>query len=89
VLPLRLVIEGTIIIIAPVIALSIVLLLSAPVLNPTACISVADDIAQVMVVSTMPLATLLRWSDATGRVPAGTLPVVIFVTSIFILLVMG
>jgi hypothetical protein len=40
-----------------------------------------------MVVSTTLSAMLLRWSDAAGRDLMGTLPVVIFMTSISILLI--
>jgi hypothetical protein len=46
-----------------------------------------DDITQVTVVSAMPLIVLIQWSDAVGRVPTGTLLVVIFMTPISILLV--
>jgi hypothetical protein len=57
----RLVIVGAIIDIVPLITLLllIMLLISAPVFNPAACISVADDLAQVAVVPSMPSMTLL------------------------------
>jgi hypothetical protein len=89
-LPVRLVIVAAIIVIVPFIALLLLITLpiSAPVFNPTACISTVDDVAQVAVVFAMPSTALLWWSDAAGRVPMGTIPVVIFVTPVFILLVM-
>jgi hypothetical protein len=68
VVPVRLVIVGTVIIIVPLIALFLfhVLLLSVPIFDPIACISVVDDIAQVTVVPTMPSAVYLWWSDVVG-----------------------
>jgi hypothetical protein len=84
-LSVRLVVKRTIIVMVPIIALLITLPLSAPVFNLTACISTADDVVQVTVVSGMPSGMPLRWSDAAGQVPVGTLPVVIFVTPISIL----
>jgi hypothetical protein len=88
-LPVRLVIVRVVIVIVPFIALFLLvaLPLSVPVLNPVACISTADDIMQVAVVSATPSTTLLWWSDAASRVPTGTMPVVIFMTPVFILLV--
>jgi hypothetical protein len=67
-LPVRLVIEGIIIVIVPLIVLLllVMLLISALVFNPAVCISTADDVAQVMVVPSMPFIVLLWWSDATG-----------------------
>jgi hypothetical protein len=77
-LPVRLVIVATIIIIDPIIVLFLfnALSLSAPIFNPAACISVADDVMQVTIVSPTPSAVLLWWSDAAGRVPMRTLLVV-------------
>jgi hypothetical protein len=68
VVPVRLVIVGTIIIIVPLIALFLfhALLLSVPIFDPIACISVVDDITQVTVVPTMPSAVFLWWSDVVG-----------------------
>jgi uncharacterized metal-binding protein len=68
VLPVRLVIVGTIVIIVPVIMLFLfnALSLSTLIFNPATCISAMDDVAQVIVVSPMPSAALLQWSDATG-----------------------
>jgi hypothetical protein len=61
VVPVRLVIVGTIIIIVPLIALFLfhALLLSVLIFDLIACISVVDDIAQVTVVQTMPSAVFL------------------------------
>jgi hypothetical protein len=63
----RLVIVGTIVIIVPLIAMFLFYTLSflTSVFNPAACISVTDDIVQVAVVPTMPLATLLLWTGST------------------------
>jgi hypothetical protein len=85
----RLVIVGAIIVIVPFIALLLLITLSisAPVFNLAACISVADDITQVAVLPAMPSTMLLRWSNATSRVPTGTMLVVIFMTPVFVLLV--
>jgi hypothetical protein len=62
--------------------LLVALLLSALVFNQVACIPAMDDFAKVAVVSTMPSTALLQWSYAAGRVPTGTLPVVIFVNQL-------
>jgi hypothetical protein len=77
----------TIIVIVHVIVLLVALPVPVSVLNPTMCISVVDDITQVAVVCNLPLATLLRWGDAAGRVPMRTLPMAIIVTLVSILLV--
>jgi hypothetical protein len=71
VLPVRLVIVGTTIIIVPLIALFLfhVLSLSTPIFDPITCISVATDVTQVTIVPTTPSVTLLRWSDAASWVP--------------------
>jgi hypothetical protein len=79
VLPVRLVVVRTIIIIIVPLDTSLLLRalsLLAPVFNPTTCISAVDDIAQIAVISITPSVALLWWSDAAGRVPTGTLPVV-------------
>jgi hypothetical protein len=67
-MPLRLVVVGVVIVIVSfiVLFLLVVLPLSVLVFNPATHISVANDVAQVTVVSTMLSTTLLRWSDATG-----------------------
>jgi hypothetical protein len=64
----RLVIVGVIIVIVPLIAplLLITLLISVPIFNPAACISAADDVMQVAVVSAMSSTMLLQWSDDAG-----------------------
>jgi hypothetical protein len=69
----RLVIVGATIVIVPLIAL---LLNSVSVSNLVTCIYTMDDIMQVW------------WCDAAGRVPTGTVLVVIFMTPVFVLLVM-
>jgi hypothetical protein len=80
----RLVIVGTVVIIVPIITLFLfnALLLSAPILNPVACISTVDDIAQVVIVSPTPSVVLLWLSDATVQVPTMTLSVVKLVTPV-------
>jgi hypothetical protein len=84
VLPVRLVIVGTTIIIVPLIALFLfhVLSLSTPIFDPITCISVATDVTQVTIVPTTPSVTLLRWSDAASWVPVRPLPVVKLVTPV-------
>jgi hypothetical protein len=79
---MRLVIEGTIIIIVPLIMLFLLNALSllASVVYLTTCISAVDDIAQLVIVLMTPSAMLLGWSEAACRVPMGTLPVVKLVT---------
>jgi hypothetical protein len=84
-LSVRLVIDGIIVVIVPLI-MSILLnalMLLAPVVNPNACISTADDIAQISVISIPPSATFLQWSETTSRVPARTMSVVKLMTQYF------
>jgi hypothetical protein len=59
----RLVVVGAIIVKVTLIALLLLdtLPISALVFNPAACIPIADDVMQVMVVPMMPFTTLLRW----------------------------
>jgi hypothetical protein len=85
---MRLVVVRNIIIIVPFIALFLLFTLpiSAPVFNPAMCISGADDVAQVAVVSVASSVALLPWSDA-GRVPTKAFPVVIIMTPVSVLLV--
>jgi hypothetical protein len=61
VLSVRLVVEGTIIIIVPLIVpfLLNALSLLALIFDPTVCICVIDDVAQVWVIPIMPSAALL------------------------------
>jgi hypothetical protein len=61
--------------------------ISALIFDSATCISVADDITQVAVVSVVSSTMLLLWSDSTGRVPTRTLLVVIIMTPGSILLV--
>jgi hypothetical protein len=85
-LSVRLVVEGTILVIVPLLTSFLLnaLTLLASVVNPVVCISVMDDIAQVTVMSILPMAALLRWSETTGRVPTRTLSVVKLMTPYFI-----
>jgi hypothetical protein len=89
-LTVRLVVVRVIIVIVPLIMLLLLItfLISVPVFNPVACISPTDDVMQVTVVPAMPSTVLQWWSDADGRVPTGTMPVVILVTPVFTLLSM-
>jgi hypothetical protein len=84
----RLVKVRTIIIIVSLIALFLLdaLSLSVPFFDPTACISVTDDVTQVVVVPTILSTALLQWSDSTSRVPTGTLLVVRLMTLVSILM---
>jgi hypothetical protein len=68
VLSVRLVIEGTIIVIVPLITpfLLNTLTLLALVVNLITCISVADDIAQISVILIPPSAAFLQWSETVG-----------------------
>jgi hypothetical protein len=67
-LSVRLVVEGTIIVIVPLITsflLNALTLLTA-VVNPVTCISTADDVVQISVIPIPPSATFLRWSETDG-----------------------
>jgi hypothetical protein len=81
----RLVIEGTIIVIVPLITSLLLnaLMLLAPDVNPIACISATDDVTQISVILILPSVTFLWWSETVGRVPAWTLSVVKLVTLYF------
>jgi hypothetical protein len=85
VLSVRLVIEGTIIVIVPLITSLLLdaLMLLAPVVNLVMWISLVDDVAQVSVIPIMPLAAILQRSETTGRVPTQTLLVVKLMTPYF------
>jgi hypothetical protein len=90
-LSVRLVIESTIITIATLVA-SLLLdafSLLAPVFDLAMCISIADDIVQVLVIPIMPLATLLWSSETAGRVPMWTLPVIKILTPVSIIAVVN
>jgi hypothetical protein len=88
-LPVRLVVVRTIIIIVPFIALFLLFMLpiSALVFDSATSISDVDGITQVMVISIASSATFHPWSDAAGQVPMRTLLVVIIMTPIFVLVV--
>jgi hypothetical protein len=64
----RLVIEGAIVIIVPLVTplLFGVVSFLALVFYPSTSVSVADNIAQVMVILVSPSVTFLRWSQTTG-----------------------
>jgi hypothetical protein len=70
----RLVVEGTIIVIVPLI--TSFLLNTLTLLTPVVCISVVDDVAQISVIPILLSAVFLRWSETAGRVPTQTLSVV-------------
>jgi hypothetical protein len=88
-LSVRLVIEGTIIIIVPLIASFLLdaLSLLVPAFDLTVCISTVEDVAQITVIPTTPSAMLLRWSETTGQVPGQTLPVVRLLTPVSLITV--
>jgi hypothetical protein len=67
-LSVRLVIVGAIVIMIPLIMLFLLITvpISVPVFDLVACISTADDVMQVAVVSTVLSAMLLWWSDAAS-----------------------
>jgi hypothetical protein len=79
----RLVIERTIIVIVPLITsfLLNVLMLLVPAVNSIACISAADEVAQISIIPIPPSAAFLRWSEIDGRVPVRTLSMVKLVTT--------
>jgi hypothetical protein len=67
-LSVRLVIEGTIIVIVPLISSFLLnaLTLLVPVVNPVTCISTADDVTQILVILIPPLVMFLWWIETTG-----------------------
>jgi hypothetical protein len=67
-LSVRLAIVGAIVIMIPLIMLFLLITvpISVPVFDLAACISTADDVMQVAVVSTVLSAMLLWWSDAAS-----------------------
>jgi hypothetical protein len=81
-LSVRLVIEGTTIVIVPLITSFLLntLTLLAPDVNWVTCIFVVDDVAQISVILIPPLAMFLWWSETAGQVPAWTLSLVKLVT---------
>jgi hypothetical protein len=86
VLSVRLIVIGTIIEILPFFTLLLfkALMILAPIFYSAACISVADDVAQMSVIPISSLAAFLRLSETASRVPVGTLPAVMLITSSFI-----
>jgi hypothetical protein len=87
----RLVVEGTIIVIVPLITSFLLntLTLLTPVVNPVVCISVVDDVAQISVIPILLSAVFLRWSETAGRVPTQTLSVVQLMTPYFAITIEG
>jgi hypothetical protein len=81
-LSMRLVVEGAIIIIVPLIVSFLFGMVSflASAFDLVMGISVADDVVQVMVIPVSPLVAFLRWSQTTGRVPSQILSVVRILT---------
>jgi hypothetical protein len=85
----RLVIEGTIIVIVPLITLFLLnmFMLLAPIVNPVVCIITMDDVTQISVIPILPSVMFLQWSETTSRVPMQTLSVVKPVTPYFTIMV--
>jgi hypothetical protein len=83
----RLVIIGIIVIIVPFFTLLSfeALMLMTSIFDLAACISAADDVAQISVIPVSSLATFFRWSETACQVPMRTLPVVRLVTSCFVI----
>jgi hypothetical protein len=67
----RLIIEGAIVIIVPLITPLMLNALSllAPVFDPATRIAAPDDVVQVSVILISPSSMLLRWNETTGQVP--------------------
>jgi hypothetical protein len=85
-LSVRLVVEGTIIIIVPLVvsfpfdAVSFL----EPNFDLSACISIVDDVVQVSIIPVSSVTTFLRWSETAGQVPTWTLTLVRVLTSYFV-----
>jgi hypothetical protein len=86
---MRLVIIGIVVVIVPFFTLLQfkALVLLTLVFNHVACISTADDIAQISVISVSSSATFLQWSETACRVPMRIIPVVMLMTQCFIITV--
>jgi hypothetical protein len=84
-LSVRLVVEGTIIVIVPLITSFMLnaLTLLALVVNLVTCISATDDIVQVTIILIPPSVALLRCSENIGRVLMRTLSMVKLMTPYF------
>jgi hypothetical protein len=67
-LSVRLVVEGTIIVIVPLISSFLLnaLTLLVPDVNPVTCTSTADDVTQILVILIPPLVMFLWWIETTG-----------------------
>jgi hypothetical protein len=88
-LSMMLVVEGTIIVIVPLITSFLLneLMLLASAVNPITCISAMDDVAQISVILISPFTAFLWWSENASRVPPRILSVVKLVTPYFIVTV--
>jgi hypothetical protein len=88
-LSVRLVIIGTIVIIVHFFTLLLfeALVLLMQVFDLAACISAANDVAQISVIPVSSPVVFLQWSETACRVPARTLPVVRLMTPCFIITV--
>jgi hypothetical protein len=86
---MRLVVIGTIVVIVPFFTLPLfeVLVLLTSVFDPATCISTADDITQISVISVSSSAAFHQWSETAYRVPTRTLPVVKLMTPCFVVTV--
>jgi hypothetical protein len=62
---MRLVIIGIVVVIVPFFMLLLfkALVLLIPVFNPVACISAADDVAQISVIPVLSSTAFLQWSE--------------------------
>jgi hypothetical protein len=85
----RCIVIGTIVLIVPFFMLLLfnALVLLTPVFNPAVCISSADDIMQISVVSVSYLVVFLQWSETASRVLVRTLPMVNLMTPRFIIMI--
>jgi hypothetical protein len=77
-----LVIEGSVVITIPFIALFLldVISISVMVFDSASCIPASDNVTQVAVILISPSVTFLRWSETVGRVPTWILSVVKLLT---------
>jgi hypothetical protein len=85
----RLVVEGSIVVIVCLITsflLNMLMLLTSAV-NLIVCSSAAYDVMQILVILILPLATFLWWSDTASQVSTWTLLVVRLVTPYFTIMV--
>jgi hypothetical protein len=88
-LSVRLVVIGTVVVIVPFFTMLLfnALVFLMPVFNLVACISIVNNVAQILVIPVSSSTAFLRWSETACRVPARTLMVVMLVTPCFIITV--